>query len=82
MIQGVVLRLLSLRVAYHLFCLLAVLKEHPELLCLVADYLGILLVAPGNHVFHLGKLVLHVSPRGILSQGVGSQVIREGCQSG
>jgi hypothetical protein len=49
---------------------------------LIADYLGILLVAHRNHVFHLGKLALQVSPRGILSQGVGSQVIREGFQSG
>ena len=78
MIHGVVLRLLSLRVAYHLFCLLAALKQHPELLCLVTDYLGILLVAPGNNALHLSKLALQVSPRGVLSQGVGSQVVREG----
>jgi hypothetical protein len=78
MIYWVVLRLLSLRVAYHLFCLLAALKQHPELLCFVADYLGILLVASRNHDFHLGKLVLQVSSLGVLSQGVGSQVVGEG----
>ena len=78
MIQGVVLSLLPPRAAYHLFCLLAALKQHPQLLCLVSDYLGILLVAPGNHALHLDKLSFHVSSLGVLSQGISSQVVREG----
>ena len=51
-------------------------------MCLIADYLSILLVAHRNHIFHLDKLALQVSSLGVLSQGIGSHVIREGGQLG
>ncbi len=80
MIHGVILSLLSPRVATHLVHLLTAFKEHPQLLCLIADNLGILLVAPGNHAFHLSQLALHVISFGLLSEGVGHQVVRESLQ--
>ena len=82
MIQWVVLSLLPPRFAHHLLSLLKALKQPPQMLCLVADYLGILLVASKNHALHLGKLAVQVSPLGLLRQGVDPQVIREGRQTG
>ena len=81
MIHRVVLCLLPPRASHHLLSLLAALKQPPQLLCLVADYLGILFVPLRDHALHLGKLAVQVDPLGLLSQGVGPQVIREGRQT-
>ena len=78
MIKRVVLSLLPLGVPQHLLGPLTALKKPPQLLCLVADYLGILLVHPRDHALHLGKLAVQVSALGLLSQCVGPQVVREG----
>ena len=82
MIQRVVLCLLPPCAAQHLLSFLATLKQPPQLLGLIADYLSILLVPPRDHALHFGKLAVQVSPLGLLSQGVGPQVARESRQAG